>query len=244
MSSCFWQWIYLGQRADLLVDCLILFEQQKIITMKLQHLLLLSAVCIALFVDCRRPIIGGKKKPIIYLYPTTETVVNVKIETDGKLTHTYPKYNPETGWTVTAKPDGTLFDANGKEFYALFWEDDEFKAIPDKGFVVKGSETAAFLEEKLEILGLNRKEANEFIVYWLPQMENNPYNLIHFAEKSYTNAARLTVTPKPETMIRVFMVFKALPKEKQIEKQVLTPITRKGFTVVEWGGTEMDELNF
>ena len=35
-----------------------------------------------------------------------------------------------------------------------------------EGFVVKGEDSAAFLEEKLEILGLNYKEAEEFIIYW------------------------------------------------------------------------------
>ena len=43
-----------------------------------------------------------------------------------------------------------------------------------EGFCVKGEDTAAFLEDALSKLGLNRKEANEFIVYWLPLMEQNP----------------------------------------------------------------------
>lgn len=30
-------------------------------------------------------------------------------------------------------------------------------------------------EEKLEILGLNYKETEEFIVYWLPKLEQNEY---------------------------------------------------------------------
>ncbi|MBU3143847.1 hypothetical protein [Clostridium sp. CF012] len=47
-----------------------------------------------------------------------------------------------------------------------------------KGFVVKGSETEKFLQEKLEYLGLTPKEYNEFIVYWLPVMKENKYNLL------------------------------------------------------------------
>ena len=59
------------------------------------------------------------------------------------------------------------------------------------GFCVKGKDTAVFLEGALEQLGLTRREANEFIVYWLPQMEQNPYNIISFQTDAYTNAAEL-----------------------------------------------------
>ena len=38
---------------------------------------------------------------------------------------------------------------------------------------VAGSDTAAFLEDALEQLGLSRAEANEFIIYWLPRMQEN-----------------------------------------------------------------------
>ena len=48
------------------------------------------------------------------------------------------------------------------------------------GFVVKGEDTAAFLQEKLAYLGLTPREYNECIVYWLPRLEGNPYNLISF----------------------------------------------------------------
>jgi hypothetical protein len=109
------------------------------------------------------------------------------------------------------------------------------------GFVVAGKNTATFLEEKLAYLGLNRREANEFIMHWLPRMENNPYNLIHFANTTYTQQAELHISPQPETLIRVMMLTQALPYAQSIPEQDLSPLhkTRKGFTVVEWGGTEI-----
>ena len=184
-----------------------------------------------------------RKKPIIYLYPTEQMKVNVQLDFKGKLTHTYPKYNPETGWNVIASPNGDLKETStNKEFYALFWEGDYKLAQPKDGFVVPGEQTAAFLEEKLAILGLSAHEANEFIIYWLPEMENNAYNFIHFAEKSYTESAPLTITPAPETLIRVFMIFQPMKTAKTLPEQVLQPVQRKGFTVVEWGGTELSRL--
>ena len=109
-----------------------------------------------------------------------------------------------------------------------------------KGFVVKGEETASFLEEKLEILGLNEKEAEEFIIYWLPKMEHNKYNYIYFQTlEEINNYMKLEITPKPETLIRVMMEFKALENEVKIEEQSLQKVERKGYTVVEWGGTQI-----
>ncbi len=176
-------------------------------------------------------------KPVIYLYPEEEREITVKLELDGELTCTYPAYND--GWTVTAGPDGTLTDAGGREYNYLFWEGN-LNADYDmsRGFCVKGEETAGFLEDSLEKLGLNNKEAADFISYWLPKMQENPYNIITFAGNDYTDKAKLTSDPAADTVIRVFMVFKASDKKIEIEPQELTAPEREGFTIVEWGGTE------
>lgn len=179
------------------------------------------------------------EKPVIYIYPTQQQHVNVKLNYAGNLTHTYPKY-PENGWNVTAEPNGTLWDENGMEYYALFWEGTPHKPLTAKdGFVVAGKETAKFLEEKLAYLGLNRREANEFMMYWLPRMENNANNLIHFSGEDYESLAELKITPQPETFIRVMMLTRPLTNKIDVPLQDLKPLhkTRKGFTVVEWGGS-------
>jgi len=107
------------------------------------------------------------------------------------------------------------------------------------GFVVRGEDTISFLQEKLAQLGLTPREYNEFIVYWYPLMKNNPYNLIHFAGREYTDAAPLTITPKPDSLLRVFMVYKPLTEKIELPAQSLSSFERRGFTVVEWGGTEI-----
>jgi hypothetical protein len=178
-------------------------------------------------------------KPLIYLYPETKTEISVALNYDGKLIHTYPSY-PEAGWKVTAEPDGTLWDEKGMEYYGLFWEGEPNTTLAaNDGFIVAGKETAAFLEEKLAYLGLNRREANEFIMFWLPRMENNTYNLIHFSGLDYEKSAELIITPKPETTIRVMMLTQPLSEKIQFPLQDLTSLkkTRKGYTAVEWGGS-------
>ncbi len=184
--------------------------------------------------DLDEPEITMPVKPVIYLYPETVTDVTVELDYVGELSCTYPAYNG--GWQVTAHPDGTLYDENGQEYYCLYWEGSDQSWTMDQGFCVAGSDTAAFLEDALAKLGLSRREANEFIVYWLPLMEDNAYNLISFQGDAYTESAKLTVSPAPDTLIRVFMTFKPLDAPVEIQPQTLTAPERSGFTVVEWGG--------
>ena len=178
-------------------------------------------------------------KPVIYLYPEEATEVSVKLDVAGEMLCTYPAY--VDGWQVTAHPDGTLIDREGKIYSCLFWEAESTADFDmTRGFCIKGSDTAAFLEESLTTLGLNARERNEFIIYWLPQMENNPYNLICFQQKTYTDQAKLEITPQPDSLLRVFMAWQPLKQAVDVEPQVLVPFAREGFTVVEWGGTRID----
>ena len=177
-------------------------------------------------------------KPVIYLYPPRQMEVTVRLSYDGELTCTYPAY-PD-GWTVTAAPDGTLTDAQGQTYNYLYWEG-QTDTVYDfsRGFCVAGADTAVFLEDALARLGLTRREANEFLVYWLPRMEVNPYNLIAFQTDAYTDSARLTVTPAPDTVLRVFMAWQPLEAPVDLPAQALTSPARTGFTLVEWGGCEI-----
>ena len=180
------------------------------------------------------------EKPVIYLYPEQAQEVYVQLELDGEFTCTYPEY--DNGWKVKAYPEGTLRDqVTGKEYNYLFWEGtSETEYDLSRGFVVEGKDTAGFLEEKLAYLGLNEKERNEFIVYWLPRMEDNKYNLITFQGKAYTEHAKLKISPEPDSILRVFMVYKPLDKAIDIPEQELEPFEREGFSVIEWGGAEME----
>ncbi len=121
-------------------------------------------------------------KPVIYLYPESETNVDVKLNFNGELTCTYPLY--KDGWSVRAMPDGTLYDVNDKEYNYLYWEGE-----------------------------------------------------------SYIDNAELIINPKPDTVIRVYMAWKSSDKKIKLEEQTLTAPERNGFTVIEWGGTQIEEGN-
>lgn len=177
-------------------------------------------------------------KPVIYLYPEEKTDIAVTLDYNGTLTLSDPQYNG--GWNVTAYPDGTLI-SGGKEYPYLFWEGRRnYEYDTSEGFCVSGSETEKFLAEKLAYLGLNEREAAEFMEFWLPHMENNPYNIITFAGTDYTDNAALNFSPAPDTLIRVFMVFSPSSVYVDIPAQELEKAPdRNGFTVVEWGGARV-----
>jgi len=179
------------------------------------------------------------KKPVIYLYPKQEESVSVKLDYKGQLTCTYPEYL--NGWYVIAKPDGTIINTkDNREYSYLYWEGNaDVNWDMSKGFVIAGSDTAQFLQEKLAYMGLTPREYNEFIVYWLPILQENEYNLITFAGKDYEELAKLTISPEPDSMLRIMMLYKPLKESVKVEEQKLEQFTRTGFTVIEWGGTEV-----
>ena len=178
-------------------------------------------------------------KPIIYIYPKQEQNVKVTLGSSDKLLVSYPVYN--NGWNVLAKKDGTLIDnKTNRELYSLYYESENninFK-IENEGFVISKEEIIPFLEEKLEILGLNPREQEEFIIYWLPILQKNNYTYIRFAtNEEINNNMPLQVEPAPNTMIRVLMIFKGLEEKINVKEQPLQKVTRNGYTVVEWGAT-------
>ena len=177
-------------------------------------------------------------KPIIYIYPQEEMDINIKLSNKKLITTSYPRY--EDGWTVTASPNGNL-KYKGKNYYALYWEGNNYNSHEtDYGFVIDGKNTAEFFEEKLEILGLNEREINEFIIFWLPKMEHNKYNYIRFTPMEELNDyMSLDINPAPDTLIRVFMEYKPLDDYKKVKEQHLNKVVREGYTVVEWGGSEI-----
>ena len=206
--------------------------------MKRIFALLLALLLLAAMTGCWPLEEQYTEKPVIYLYPEAETDVTVQLDYVGGLTCTYPTY--DCAWRVAAAPDGTLTDERGQTYRYLYWEGvDDVQYDFSEGFCVPGSETAAFLEDALAQLGLTRAEANEFIIYWLPQMEQNAYNLISFQSDAYTDAAKLTITPQPDTLLRVFMAWKPLTSAVEIAPQTLTAPERTGFTAVEWGGAKV-----
>ncbi|MCG2690561.1 hypothetical protein L6249_00625 [Candidatus Parcubacteria bacterium] len=176
-------------------------------------------------------------KPVIYLYPEKEIDVSVKVNPTGGFSMTEPAYG--NGWRVKAEPNGRLYNYQDQKFYPyLFWEGRGLDYHrPSEGFVAARENVKKFLEEKLERLGLVKKEYDEFIEFWLPKMQEKKYYFITFIPKEeFDKLAPLNISPKPDTVIRVFMDYEGLDEYVKVKEQKIITPQRNGFTVVEWGG--------
>ncbi|MBN2651950.1 MAG: hypothetical protein JXR63_06160 [Spirochaetales bacterium] len=185
---------------------------------------------------------GEMAKPVIYLYPKEETTVNVQVKPRNGFSITIPEYK-EGGWNVIAKPDGTIINLEDNKVYPyLFWESENYPSrVEETGFIVKTTDLTDFFIEKLTILGLNEKEIADFIEFWIPILVKDEYYQIYFYDyETQNDNAPLKITPKPDTIIRVFFDSKPLSAPIEIKEQKLKKAKRKGFTVTEWGGMRYD----
>lgn len=184
------------------------------------------------------------RKPVVYLYPEARTRVHVRLELDGELVTHYPAMQQDA-WTIVASPSGELVDeATGRHHRYLFWEGTRagWDLDPAKAHCVPGGEAAAFMERVCDRYALTDAECGDFVTYWLPALASNPYSVVQLVdEASYAQYAQLHVTPTPDTVIRPFMIFRRSETPVDVGAPALPRRERRGFTVVEWGGANLDE---
>jgi len=107
----------------------------------------------------------------------------------------------------------------------------------EEGFYVTKENAITFLEEKLSLIGLNDKERNEFIIYWLRILENNRQSLVYFElTEERENSNKLIIEPKSDSLLRVSIHIKKVEEFVDIKEQQLNTFERFGFVAVEWGG--------
>ncbi len=176
-------------------------------------------------------------KPVIYLYPQKTEKISVQISPQGGMTKSEPAYSG--GWNVISDPYSNITNlADNQTYPYLFWEGrGGIYQTPDKGFVVAQADVHQFLINKLGLLGLTIKESGDFMDFWEPKMQGSPYYFVTFMGNDVMDfIAPLSVTPKPDTVIRILMDFKPLQNPISVQGYNIRTPLRKGFTVVEWGG--------
>lgn len=188
------------------------------------------------FMDTNFTALAECGKPVIYLYPTSRTSVSVQVAADVTLSE--PTYG--NGWKVIAQPDGRLTLPDGKTIGSLYWEGKGHGLYPKitQGKVVPTNQIEQVLRQDLAQLGLNNQETQDFLAFWLPKMPETLYvRLTWLDTPAMDQLAPLTVSPKPDTVIRVFLDFAGQDtQETTLLPQTLRAKPRLGFTVVEWGG--------
>jgi hypothetical protein len=176
-------------------------------------------------------------KPVIYLYPEKNTYVNVSV--GANVTVSDPTY-VFGGWkNVLARPNGNL-TYQGKEYESLFWEgrgNGLYPNVSGIGKVVTQDKLISTVKEDLKSQGLNDKEIADFIEFWKDHLPTTPYvKLTWLTTEEMNTLAPLRVSPKPDTVIRVFLDAKGLNSPIKLTPQQFTKKERNGFTLVEWGG--------
>lgn len=173
------------------------------------------------------------KKPAIYLYPTKSQRVYVKVKAKGIFTKTIPEYRE--GWNVVADPTGRLDNKYDYLFYEV--KLNAKPSLKDEGWVVSRNELPMWFDRYLSMLGLKGREVKDFKVYWLKELPKCSYYEIKPVDEEFlTENLSLEITPKPDTIIRVILYFRCCNERKVLKEPVISSKTRKGFTIIEWGG--------
>jgi hypothetical protein len=172
------------------------------------------------------------RKPAIYLYPETDSIINVTLEVNGKITETIPDYNGL--WSVFVTKEGII---DGKYDYLYYESEMRHFDIRSEGWCIKTSELGGWFSKMLPRMGLNEKETEQFKEYWLECLSDSDYYEIRLVEDSWLEKdLAVNISPKPEVFIRLIFYIKGHDREISLpEPKVLIP-ERKGFVAVEWGG--------
>ncbi len=173
------------------------------------------------------------KKPAIYLYPETDSTITVKLAVQGKITSSKPPYG--SGWEIHATRAGLI---DGQYDYLFYEAQLDHLDLPAEGWVVAYSNIAKWIDTTLVQLGLNQKEKDQFKEYWLNHLPKCNFLEIKLIGNSFLKEhMNLVISPPPTTLIRVNLHFRPLDKTVSIATPKIISPTRKGFVVVEWGGT-------
>ena len=178
---------------------------------------------------------GGCGKPVVYLYPTVPTNVNVKFLANIQLTTDIPKYVKNIGWNVLAKPNGELSDLQteytdcdifnkphaGSEYAReacvqnnypyLYWSGNRIGAEYPKqsnGWIIEKKDLNTFLNAKLDEVGFSQKEKSDMLEYWIPYLSNkssNYFRISFLQTKEMNSLAPMQITPKPDKVFRIFL---------------------------------------
>ncbi|EDR29226.1 hypothetical protein EDI_237900 [Entamoeba dispar SAW760] len=197
----------------------------------------------------------GFDKPVILIYDDTikekeEFCCHLELNDAIDIGATYP--NPRIikedntkkayEWKGTYCSDGVsncVIEINNKHFDYLFWEGvclkkEEFKG---KEVGITHENISNELEVLLKKLGMNEREINDFIVYWIAKLNKNYYK-VTICDSSYDNEiAQLKISGFNQTH-RIALKFEEveninnLPTIDSVEERQRPT----GKYVIEWGG--------
>lgn len=174
------------------------------------------------------------RKPNIYIYPVDEIKLSVKINfpSGGKVIESIPIYDGV--WEVFVDTNGLI----NEEYRYLFYECD----VPDlnqkeMGWLVKRENLETFFLNNMEHHGFNVVEINDFIEYWIPQLNGSEYFEIYPQyESTIEKMVTIEFSETPKHFFRLFYFIQGRP-DKNIEMTApnIEIGKREDFFAFEWG---------
>ncbi|GAA5970231.1 hypothetical protein JCM11641_001628 [Rhodosporidiobolus odoratus] len=214
---------------------------------------------------------GGK--PVIYLFPSDSLPsvdVILTLVSGWVFSALYPltdEHNADKGgssvtWTVTADPKGKLVDLASKASLSSLGFDPSHPILSaSNGVVLPFSSFIPYLDKTLTALSLHTSARSDCITHWLPSFSRIQQSGKHIAfrflpREEYEQAAKLAISPAPDVVTRVFMLFKGVQDGEgwrnaaevdwmkgvgvEVEKVEDEKVEdEKLFRVLEWGGMEV-----
>ena len=110
----------------------------------------------------------------------------------------------------------------------------------EEGFLVPADKRDEVFRRVLTDYGFNEQETADFIEYWSDYLTSGEgYVMYPMLTDGVDAAMPVSFSVKPDSITRIWFGF-AQYDSGDIKKPMITPIERKGFTVVEWGGAVLD----
>ncbi|KAK7693275.1 hypothetical protein QCA50_002842 [Cerrena zonata] len=138
----------------------------------------------------------------------------------------------------------------------------ETSVSPLNALLLSIADLPKYLDKALNALSLHTEARTSFITYWLPSFLKHTHIAIRFLPQvSYERAAPLEVTPSPDVVTRIFMLFRGVDDDalsqwtdrwaRQDDAELGMwrdcvgvdldkALNEKLFRVLEWGGMEVD----
>ncbi|CUA71001.1 hypothetical protein RSOLAG22IIIB_09288 [Rhizoctonia solani] len=132
--------------------------------------------------------------------------------------------------------------------------------LPGHSAVLSFNKVTGYIDDVLLALGLHAEARTSFITYWLPDLSKHAFIALRFLpQHEYEKAAPLNISPAPQVVSRVFMLFRGVEESRiglwndavdMAQKDVsmwrdivgvdVDRVHDKSlFRVLEWGGMEV-----
>ena len=188
------------------------------------------------FADQQIDTTGGPivRKPNLYLYPTRKQTISIDLAfpQGGRILESVPAYGE--GWRVEVEPSGLINNL----YRYLFYE----AQAPDhyqysEGWVVGGDTLTAFFHHVLGQVGFTEPEIQDFVRYWSPLLSSKAqYEIYPQDRQKLDELIQVDVSPLPDSQLRLALVIRTAKTTPSLLKEPqLTPVSRTGFFLAEWG---------